>query len=136
MVFAVAADHPLAEAEEPITSSEILKYRAVAIADTSRQLPPRSAGLLTGQDVLTVPDMQSKVKAQIQGLGIGYIPRPIIQKEIEAGKLITRTVENMTNKIEIFAAWRSDHKGKALKWFIDKLNASEIQNHLLSNVIG
>jgi DNA-binding transcriptional LysR family regulator len=136
MVFAVAADHPLAEVEEPINSSEILKYRAVAIADTSRQLPPRSAGLLIGQDVLTVPDMQSKVKAQVQGLGIGYIPRHIIQNEIEAGKLIPRTVENMTSKIEVFIAWRSDHKGKALKWFIEKLKASEIQNRLLSNVIG
>lgn len=42
MLFAVAVDHPLAKVEEPISSDEILKYRAIAVADSSRDLPPRS----------------------------------------------------------------------------------------------
>lgn len=129
--FAVTPDHPLAMADEPLTSSNILKYRAVAIADTSRQLPPRSVGLLTGQDVLTVPDMKSKVEAQVQGLGIGYIPRQMIQSELETGKLVIKTVENVSNTTDLLVAWRSDHKGKALKWFIDKLKDTVEKNQFL-----
>lgn len=131
IVFAVASDHPLATANEPLISSEILKYRAVAVADSSRQLPPRSVGLLTGQDVLTVPDMQSKLEAQVQGLGIGYMPRQMIQSEVETGKLVIKTVENINQTIDLFIAWRSDHKGKALKWFIEKLKAKAPENQFL-----
>ena len=58
--FMVAPTHPLASAPEPIPPEEIRKHRSVTAADSSRSLPPRTAGLLSGQDVLTVPDMRSK----------------------------------------------------------------------------
>lgn len=132
MVFAVAPDHPLANSNEPINSSNIMKHRAVAIADTSRQLAPRSMGLLTGQDVLTVPDMESKIEAQIYGLGVGYIPAHFIETEIADGKLIIKQVENETRRREVLIAWRSDHQGKALKWFRNKLEDPDIQKNLLS----
>ncbi|WP_455199598.1 LysR family transcriptional regulator [Kaarinaea lacus] len=132
MVFAVAPDHPLADSEEPISSTTIMKHRAVAIADTSRQLAPRSTGLLTGQDVLTVPDMESKIDAQINGLGIGYIPAHLIEPEMAEGKLIAKKVENEVRRREVLIAWRSDHKGKALKWFIEKLEDPDLRKSLLS----
>ena len=122
---------PLAEASEPISSSSILKHRAVAIADTSRQLAPRSTGLLTGQDVLTVPDMESKIEAQINGLGVGYVPEHLIETELAAGKLIVKTVENESRRREVVIAWRSDHQGNALKWFINKLETTELKKILL-----
>lgn len=132
MVFAVAPDHPLADSEEPISSATIMKHRAVAIADTSRQLAPRSTGLLTGQDVLTVPDMESKIDAQINGLGIGYIPAHFIETEMAEGKLIAKKVENEVSRREVLIAWRSDHQGKALKWFIEKLEDPDLRKSLLN----
>lgn len=132
MVFAVAPDHPLADSEEPINSSSIMKYRAVAIADTSRQLAPRSTGLLTGQDVLTVPDMESKIEAQIKKLGVGYVPAHLIESDMAEKKLIVKKVENEINRREVVIAWRSDHQGKALKWFIEKLKNPDLRRSLLS----
>lgn len=131
MVFAVSPDHPLADLQEPLVSEDIMKYRVVAIADTSRQLAPRTSGLLTGQDVLTVPDMESKIEAQIKGLGIGYVPAHFIESDVTNGKLVIKQVENVSIKREALIAWRSDHKGKALKWFINKMETAEIKQALL-----
>lgn len=133
MVFAVAPHHPLATVEEPINSETIMQHRAIAIADSSRQLPPRSSGLLTGQDVLTVPDMESKLDAHKQGLGVGYIPLHVIQSDIAEGNLLIKEVENITSKPMTYITWRSDHQGKALKWFVEKLEDQEIKKRLLSD---
>ena len=64
-VFAVAPEHPLAQAAEPIRVSDILQHRIVIAADTSRNLPPRSVGLSNGQDTLTVPTMQAKLGSTV-----------------------------------------------------------------------
>jgi len=132
MVFVVPPGHPLATVEEPIISTDILKYRAVAIADSSRYLPPRSSGLLTGQEVLTVPDMASKLEAHIQGLGIGYLPLYWAQAAIDAQQLRVKSVEATPNRAIQQIAWRSDNQGKALKWFVEKLREPAIQQRLLS----
>ena len=132
MVFAVAPDHPLATAEEPLSSAEILKYRAVAIADSSRLLPPRSSGLLTGQEVLTVSDMDAKLEAQCQGLGVGYLPRNWIESALEEGQLVIKDVEGIPNNPTVNIAWRSDHEGKALKWFVEQLKGAAIQDQLFA----
>jgi DNA-binding transcriptional LysR family regulator len=131
MVFAVAPQHPLAQVAEPLRSADILQHRAVAIADTSRQLPPRSAGLLTGQEVLTVSDMETKREAQLLGLGVGYLPRFWIDGDIASGTLLVKEVEGGNNKPLLSIAWRSDHKGKALKWFVDKLKDPTTASALL-----
>lgn len=120
-VFVVAPSHPLAAYPEPLSSSDIIQYRAISAADSSRNLPPRTSGLLTGQDVLTVPDMAAKIEAQRQGLGVGYIPRHLAQQELETGRLIVRQVEAFKPEAQIFIAWRSSHKGMALQWWVERL---------------
>ena len=130
MLFAVPPNHPLAKMEEPISSSDIQKYRAVAVADSSRDLPPRSIGLLTGQQVLTVPDMQSKLDAQIQGLGVGYMPHFWINDAINRQQLVVKSVQGVRSTPRLHAAWRSDNQGKALQWFVEQLRKTEIQDQL------
>ena len=132
MVFAVAPNHPLASIDGPISNATLLQHRAVAVADTSRQLTPRTSGLLTGQDVLTVADMEAKLEAQIQGLGVGYLPLHLIKPVVEKGELVIKSVESPRSKITILLAWRSDHEGKALKWFVDELKKPEIQHRLFT----
>jgi DNA-binding transcriptional LysR family regulator len=132
MVFAVAPEHPLATADEPLSSTEILKHRAIAIADSSRYLPPRSSGLLTGQEVLTVPNMASKLEAHIQGLGVGYLPQHWAQPAIDAQRLCAKTVEATPNRATLQVAWRSDNQGKALNWFVQRLKQPDIQEHLFN----
>jgi DNA-binding transcriptional LysR family regulator len=120
-VFAVAAGHPLADAPEPLPAEQVLQHRSVAVADSSRRLPARTTGLLTGQDVLTVHDMAAKVAAQVAGLGVGYLPRYLAAPHLASGALVAREIEEPKPRAPLFLAWRTSHRGKALKWFQERL---------------
>lgn len=130
--FMVASMHPLANAPEPIPPEEILKYRSIAAADSSRNLPPRTAGLLTGQDVLTVPDMYYKIALQRAGLGVGYLPLHMTRDDVAAGRLVIKQVVEPKASAPMFLAWRTNHKGKALEWWVTRLEDKEVQRALLS----
>ncbi|MEK7323475.1 MAG: LysR family transcriptional regulator [Pseudomonadota bacterium] len=124
LVFAIAPHHPLADRPEPLAEEDIRRYRAVAIADSSRTLPPRTSGLLTGQDVLTVADFTAKVAAQRAGLGVGHLPAWIAEQEAAAGHLLIKKTQAGPIPFSLAAAWRSKHQGNALAWFVAKVTAS------------
>ena len=125
-VFAVAPGHPLASEPEPLYPDLIRRYRVVAAADSSRGLPPRSVGLLPGQGVLTVPDLSIKQEAQKRGLGIGYLPRHLIEADIDAGHLLVKETEDgASSRHTLYYAWRSRHKGRGLAWFKEQLCGDE-----------
>lgn len=122
-VFAIAPTHPLATAPEPLKAQDLRAHRVIAAADSSRNLPPRSAGLLTGQDTLTVHDMAAKVLAQQMGLGIGHLPRVIAEREVAAGRLVIKKTSEGRLNSPLHLAWRNSHKGKALQWWVKQLEA-------------
>jgi len=130
-VFAVAPTHPLAALPDPLKHEQILAHRAVAIGDSSRSLPPRSVGLLTGQDVLTVPDLESKVAAQAAGLGCGYLPAHAAAPLIKAKRLVAKDVDEIKPAGNLYYAWRSREKGKALRWFLQRLEDQDVRASLL-----
>lgn len=119
--FVAAPGHPICSESQPLKESSILSHRAVSVADSSRNLPPRTAGLLSGQDVLTVPTMHAKVAAHAAGLGVGYLPQPIARRESRAGRLRILEIEVNRGGGEIMIAWRPANAGKALKWFLKRL---------------
>src|SRR5664280_1610179 len=75
-VFAVAPHHALAAASEPLDDAELIRHRAVAVADSAHRLQPITVNLLPGQDVLTVSDMHSKIDALLRGLGCALRAAP------------------------------------------------------------
>lgn len=131
-VFAVRPDHPLARLPEPIKSAALLDYRAVSAADSSRSLPPRTSGLLSGQDVFTVPDICTKRNAQVAGLGVGFLPVHLIGHDLDAGRLVVREVEEPKPEIPFFIAWRAKDPGHALRWFLSRLEAEALRAALLA----
>ena len=130
-VFAVAPAHPLAALPEPLTREQILAHRAIAVGDTSRNQPPRSVGLLTGQDVLTVPSLEAKIAAQIAGLGCGYLPRFTAMVEVGARRLVIREVEERNLEESAGYAWRAGEIGRALRWFVKRLDDPQVRAALL-----
>ena len=118
--YAVAPHHPLAKMAEPLQNLDIMRYRSVSAADTSRNLAPRTSGILTGQDVLTVPDMQAKLAAQIAGLGVGYLPKNLAEHYAATGQLIIKQVAEPKPEATSFLAWRSKG-GKAQQWLLNEL---------------
>ncbi len=132
-VFVVSPNHPLAAAEEPIASSELLRHRVVVAADTSRSLAPWTAGLAIGQDTLTVSTMEAKLDAQIMGLGVGYLPQHLARPALESGKLVRKRVEDENDRVtHLSLAWRSRDAGKALKWWLARLDDPGVKQGLLA----
>ena len=117
-VFAIAPDHPLAALAEPLQPVDIMRFRSVTAADSSRHLPARTSGLLNGQDVLTVPDMSAKLIAHQFGLGVGYLPKQLALREVAAGRLVIKTVAEPKSETQFFMAWLSHHQGPSLLWLV------------------
>lgn len=120
-VFAVCPGHPLAREEKPLTAQQIGNHRIIAVADSSRNLPPRSIGLLSGQEVLTVPNLRAKVAAQVAGLGVGYLPRHLAAPELASGRLLEKAVQETRPLGALHVAWRAAEAGNALAWLIERL---------------
>jgi DNA-binding transcriptional LysR family regulator len=121
-VFVVPPGHPLAEAPEPLDDALLLQHRAVAAADSSRRLPPSTSALLGGQQVLTVPTIQDKHRAHLAGLGIGFMPAWMVAEDLAVGRLLQREVSNPLQPYpRLLLAWKQQHKGRALRWFVAQL---------------
>jgi len=128
--FAIAKNHPLATFKEPLSNADIKQYRSISVADSSRSLEPRSSGILTGQEVLSVPDLSAKLAAQIAGLGVGYLPQKIAEKYVASGDLLTKLVEVPKPGSTFYLAWHNKG-GKAQQWLIEKLKPLTL-NELLT----
>ena len=124
MVFAVARSHPLARVTAPLTEDDLLRHRGVVAADTSRRLPRRSAGTLTGQETLTVPTLDAKLAAQVAGLGCGWLPAPLAAPFVASGDLVVKTTDTPRATTPIHAIWREQRPGKALAWWLAALGTS------------
>jgi DNA-binding transcriptional LysR family regulator len=132
MAFVAAPFHPICETPLPLTDEAIQRHRAVSVADSSRLLPPRTVGLLSGQDTLTVASMEAKASAHIAGLGVGFLPRWTAEREARAGRLRILEVAEPGPGAEMLMAWRPGQEGKALEWFVrrleDPLVAAELRS--------
>ena len=128
-VFVVNKNHPLANMPPPLTEELISQYRVIAVADSSRNLPPRTAGIFTGQDVFTVANFDTKIKAQVMGMGVGFLPRRLIQKELDSGLLIVKDLETEHQTSSTFLAWRTGKTGRSLQWFLDNIDTEAIYSY-------
>lgn len=131
-VFAVAPQHPLASAPEPISDAQRARHRAVAAADSSRRAGV-SVGLLPGQSVLRVPDMRSKMQAQLAGLGCGFLPAPWVREAVAEGRLCIKALSAPPRVAPLALAWRASETagGRALQWWLRALRAPRTRAALL-----
>ena len=51
---------------------------------------------------------------------------------VTRGELLIKAVESAPTSATTHVAWRSDHQGKALKWFVQQLGQEEIQAQLFA----
>ena len=136
-VFALAPRHALAAAPEPLSDALIGQHRAVAVADSVPIGAGLTLGLLSGQDVLTVPHMSAKLQAQLRGLGTGFLPRYLAQPHIDRGELVVKQVQRANRVARCSYVWRQDPAGKpgrALQWWLQQLDAPATRKALLERI--
>lgn len=133
-VFAVAPHHPLAKAAEPLSDQLIRQHRVVAAADSVQRGSGITIGLLSGQNVFTVTTMQSKLEAQLRGMGCGFLPEGLAQPYIETGRLVAKRVERSEHQVHANYAWRKTptaSRGRALQWWLDQLEHTKTRAALM-----
>ncbi len=141
-VYALAPHHPLAAAAAPLTDAELMRHRAVAVADSAQRLTPLTVNLLPGQDVLTVSSMQHKIEALLRCMGSGFVPEPMVREHISSGRLVVKTLARALRMPKIGYAWRmpdpaapgaarKPQLGLALRWWLGQLDSPATRVALL-----
>ncbi|KVM03756.1 LysR family transcriptional regulator [Burkholderia ubonensis] len=133
-VFAVSPRHPLAAARDPLTRDAIGAHRAVVVADSSRLAAGRAYGLLGGQTVLAVPSMRTKILAQRDGLGVGWVPRRRAATLLARGELVEMPTAEPREPNVLYVGWRGDREGRALQWWLEQLRAPRLAQRLLDGI--
>jgi len=133
-VFAVSPHHPLAKAREPVEAAQVLRHRAVVVADTSRRVDVRGYGVLGGQASLAVPSMSAKIQAQREGLGVGWLPRDRVAGLLKRGDLVEKTMEDPREPNLLYVAWRGDHQGRAMGWWLAQLKNKRLAARLVKGI--
>ena len=139
-VFCVAPHHPLSAVAEPLADAQLVHHRAVAVADTAQRLAPITLNLLPGQDVLTVPNMRSKLEALLRGLGCGFVPEPLARPHLEAGHLVCKQTVRSEPVAHLHYAWRAERGplglGRALQWWLEQLARPATRRALIERHAG
>ncbi|MGK3128270.1 LysR family transcriptional regulator [Pantoea sp. C8B4] len=120
-VFAVAPDHPLASAPEPLLREQIRQYRAVTVHDSSRHGAGIDLRVLDEQKTLSVHDFPAKLQAQLDGLGCGYLPLYLARPHLESGALVARQLDSECRRDMAYLAWNESATGNAATWWREHL---------------
>jgi DNA-binding transcriptional LysR family regulator len=118
-VFAVAPDHPLTLHSGAVDAAAIRAFPTIVVADSSLTAPMRSSGLLESRQSVRVANMAAKIEAQKMGIGVGFIAQHLVRDSLARGELIALPCSVPRPKIPLYMAWRKEHKGRALEWFLE-----------------
>lgn len=119
--YVAVPEHPVCMLEQPVKREALRRFTSVVIPDSSQRLPVLTYGLLESQPRILVPDFDSKLKAHLAGLGIGYLPRFRAAPYLASGELVEIEVELVRTDHSHYIGWHSSNRGRALHWFIDAL---------------
>jgi len=121
-VLVVSKSHELSQrsssVKKSILSSDLKKYRSVVVHDSAQREIPWSVNMIEGSQHFFVSSIAQKVEAIIAGIGIGYLPKNLIQHHIELGQLIIIELAEKTPSQDLFMAWKIANKGKGLNKLI------------------
>ncbi len=106
--------HKLLQGKTLIESGDLVKYRSVVVHDSSQHEIPWSINVIEGSIHFFVSTISQKIEAILAGIGIGYLPRSMIQHHIETGQLVVIELAEKPSLQDVFMAWKITNKGKGL----------------------
>ncbi len=97
-ILVCSPNHPILKEETDLSGESVRRYPVVNIQDTSVHSSGRPAWRLEGQEEIIVPNLATKIRCHVEGLGIGFLPRPIAEEQISQGRLRELVVEGVTRQ--------------------------------------
>ena len=129
--------------DEPLDDAQLVRHRAVAVADSAQRLTPITVNLLPGQDVLTVPQhaRQDRGAAARPGLRLSCPSRwraPHLRGRPPGAQGHDAAA---TASARLCYAWRAEHGraaalGLALQWWLGQLESPTTRRALLERHAG
>jgi len=121
-VLVMSKSHELSQqssrVKQSIQPSDLTKYRSVVVHDSAQHEIPWSVNMIEGSQHFFVSSITQKIEAIIAGIGIGYLPKNLIQHHIVAGELIIIELAEKLPPQDLFMAWKITNKGKGLNKLI------------------
>ena len=125
-VLAISPRHPLAKHHASLTTKDIEASRWVVIKDSSEISPKRDLMPTMPKNILLVDSLEAKVAAQIEGLGVGFLPPHVTKPLIDEGRLLELKLGSNAPDVEMLLAWRTDSRGDGLVRLIDRFKQADL----------
>ena len=125
-VLAISPRHPLAKHHASLTTKDIEASRWIVIKDSSEISPKRDLMPTMPKNILLVDSLEAKVAAQIEGLGVGFLPPHVTKPLIDEGRLLELKLGSNAPDVEMLLAWRTDSRGDGLVRLIDRFKQADL----------
>ena len=127
----VPAQHPLAKSKTKVNLSDLKPYRTVVVHDSAKFEIPWSVNIVEESRRFYVSSVVHKVAAIKAGIGIGFLPLNIIDKELDTGELGCIDIEDANKPIQLCMAWKITNRGLGLKRLREMLEQGFIGNRVM-----
>jgi len=124
-VLVVHKSHELSHIKHAIKPEQLIKYRSIVVHDSAQHEIPWSVNMIEGSRHFFVSSIAHKIAAILAGIGIGYLPKNLIQPYLATGQLIMVELEKTLPAQDLFMAWKVTNKGKGLNKLITILSDPE-----------
>jgi DNA-binding transcriptional LysR family regulator len=128
-VLVVATTHELTDklkkGTSTIQTSDLIKYRSIIVHDSAQHEIPWSVNMIEGNQQFFVSSITQKIAAIVAGIGIGHLPKKLVQQYIKSGQLVVIELEGKPKPQDLYMAWKISNKGKGLKKLVSILTSQE-----------
>lgn len=123
--FVVAPHHPLATSSFPLSDEDLRCFPAINVEDTALNMSKKFAWRLPRQQEFLVPDMHTKIRCHIEGLGVGFLPSHTARELIRQNLLVECEVVNGRIPSALSIAWQRDCVGKITNNLLELFNVND-----------
>jgi DNA-binding transcriptional LysR family regulator len=114
IVLVANSAHELSLGKQKVKPEQLAKYRSVIVHDSARHEIPWSVNMIEGSQHFFVSSIAQKIEAIVAGIGIGYLPKNLIESHTDSEKLVIIELEEKLPPQDVFMAWKITNKGKGL----------------------
>ncbi len=124
-VAVAAPSHPAATVEG-LELADLQRYLELSVHDSDERTHARDTNLIPGARVFYVGDFTSKREGLTRGLGLGWMPEPMVRDDLAAGRLVElRLARGSERRFPLALACRRDRPlGPAGRRLRDLLTAA------------